>query len=80
MKYNFTDVDTVEVSMTMPLRDIARLRMTMQEVLDGKEVSVGTWWLRDQVKALAEAQGKVADTLRYESESLATTAKLPEEF
>ena len=80
MKYNFTDSDSVEVSMTMQLRDIARLRMAMQEVLDGKEVSVGTWWLRDQVKALAEAQGKVADLFKYEAVSLATTAKLPEEF
>jgi hypothetical protein len=80
MKYNFTDVDSVEVALTVQLRDVARLRATLQEVLDGKDVSVGRWWLRDQVKALAEAQGKVADTLRYESESLATTAKLPEEF
>ena len=80
MKYNFTDVDSVEVSITMQLRDIARLRETLQEVLDGKDVSVGRWWLRDQVKTLAEAQGRAADTMRYECEALAQLAKLPEEI
>jgi hypothetical protein len=80
MKYNFTDVDTVEVALTVQLRDVSRLRATLQEVLDGKDVSVGRWWLRDQINALAEAQGRAADTLRYEADVLAKAAKLQEEI
>lgn len=80
MNYRFTNTESTCIAMDLTLEEMACLRKTLEAVLKADLEGVSKWKIRILVKALAEAQGKAAEVMGYESSVLADAAKLSDDI
>jgi hypothetical protein len=80
MEYRFTNTDEAKITFDMKVGDFAELRAILTAAHKAGLEDVSNWRLRRMIKALAEAQGKVADALAHEAKALSDAAKLADDF